>query len=101
MTPTDRSVLAAAGRGLRDLDRIVLEQERRCERTTLLAHSRPATPRGKTTRLTSTSGPMGSVVRVEPGQGNRWRVVVEYQTAELRHWVDEQLSLLSEASNGR
>lgn len=92
------TTLMTAGRGLRDLADIVAEQERRCERTTLLAHSRPAPPRGKTTRLTRSSGPFGSVLRVEPGLQNRWRVVVEYQTAELRHWVDEQLSLLQEVT---
>ncbi len=92
------ATLTTAGRGLRDLADIVSEQERRCERTTLLAHSRATAPRGRSTRLTRTSGPMGAVVRVDPGQGNRWRVVVEYRTAELRHWVDEQLELLKEAS---
>lgn len=90
--------ISDARRSLRDLADIVAEQERRCERTTLLAHSRTTAPRGRSTRLTRTSGPMGAVVRVDPGHGSRWRVVVEYQTAELRRWVNEQLELLREAS---
>ena len=98
MTPANRSVHAAAGKGLRDLADIVAEQERRCERTTLLAHSRATAPRGRSTRLTRTSGPMGAVVRVDLGHGSRWRVVVEYRTAELRRWVDEQLIRLQEES---
>lgn len=100
MAYESQSITESAGRGLRDLADIVSEQERRCERTTLLAHSRQSAPRGRSTRLTRTSGPMGVVVRVEPGKDLYWRVVVEYQTVELRHWVTEQLRLL-EASNGR
>lgn len=79
---------------IKALAAIVREQEQNGHTTTMLAHLRASMPRGLRTRLTPTSGPLGLCIRADLAPAGRYRVIVQYQTAELRQWVDEQLELL-------
>lgn len=83
--------------GIKALAAIVREQEQHGHTTTMLAHLRIRLPKGPRTRLTVTSGPRGVFIRADRVRDGKYRVIVQYQTIELRQWVDEQLELLEAA----
>ncbi len=82
-----------------DLSAAVADAERRGCPTLQVAHLRHGVPRGKCTRLTPTSGPFGLFVRADLERGGRYLVTVQYQTRELRMWVDEQLEKWKEGTS--